>query len=134
MLDQNKIIFTGGSGLLGTAFKKLMPEINYPPSAQFNVTDFAQMDGFVRNGSYGMIIHAAAFTSPPKIEQEPSKAIDVNIIGTANIARVCMKYGLSSFTYQPTMCSGVTGGITARMTKCYRSTSMHGQNSGENAR
>ncbi|HRZ28107.1 MAG TPA: sugar nucleotide-binding protein [Spirochaetota bacterium] len=95
MHDQNKIIFTGGSGLLGTAFKKIMPGISYPPSSQFNVTDFGQMDDYVRNGSYGMIIHAAAFTSPPKIEQEPLKAIDVNIIGTANIVRLCMTHALS---------------------------------------
>ncbi len=94
MLDQKRIIFTGGSGLLGSEFRKILPDINYPASSQFNVTDFAQMDAWVRNGAYSMIIHAAAFTSPPKIEQEPLKAVDVNIIGTANVVRLCMKHNL----------------------------------------
>jgi len=37
------------------------------------------------------IFHAAAFTSPPKINDNPKLALDVNIIGTANVVRVCME-------------------------------------------
>src|SRR4029078_2231224 len=37
------------------------------------------------------IFHAAAFTSPPKINENPKLALDVNIVGTANIVRLCME-------------------------------------------
>jgi dTDP-4-dehydrorhamnose reductase len=94
MNDQKKIIFTGGSGLLGTAFKKNMPGINYPSSAEFNITDSDQMEKYISSGNYSMIIHAAAFTSPPKVDQNPIDAIDANIIGTANIVKLCVKFNL----------------------------------------
>ena len=41
-----------------------------------------------------MVVHAAAFTSPPKVDKDPARALDVNIIGTANLVRLCMARGL----------------------------------------
>lgn len=89
---QQQILFTGGSGLLGSEFKKILPNIHYPSSKEFNLLNLAQMDRFLKNNSIKICIHTAAFTSPPKIEKDPIKAIDVNIIGTANIVKLCIKY------------------------------------------
>lgn len=95
MIEQKKILFTGGSGLLGSEFKKLLPEIRYPTSQEFNITDYKQMEDYLkREGDVQLIIHAAAFTSPPKIEQDPLKALEVNIIGTANVVKLCIKFGI----------------------------------------
>lgn len=94
MPDQKKILFTGGSGLLGGEIRKLRPDLHYPPENDFNITDYDQMDRYLKNGDWSMIVHAAAFTSPPKIDQDPLLAIEVNIIGTANVVKLCMKYGL----------------------------------------
>jgi len=90
-MDYSKIIFTGGGGLLGTEFSKLLPEINYPSSKDFNVTDYEQMRDYIEAGDYELIVHAAAFTSPPLIEKNPKRALDVNIIGTCNVVRLCME-------------------------------------------
>lgn len=93
-MEQNKVIFTGGSGLLGSEFQKILPDIHYPSHSEFDITRYEQIDDFIKNGEWKMIVHAAAFTSPPKIDQDPLQAVEVNIIGTANLVRLCMKYNM----------------------------------------
>jgi len=89
---KSRIVFTGGSGLLGTAFRKLLPEIEYPTSAEFNITDYEQMKAYVGPDGFDLMIHCAAFTSPPLIDKDPLKAIEVNIIGTSSIVKLCLEF------------------------------------------
>jgi dTDP-4-dehydrorhamnose reductase len=93
-MDCSKIIFTGGSGLLGTEFGKLLPEIKYPSSKEFNITDYKQMRNYIEAGDYELIVHAAAFTSPPLIEKDPERALEVNIVGTCNVVKLSMEFDL----------------------------------------
>jgi dTDP-4-dehydrorhamnose reductase len=88
-LNPGRLLFTGGSGLLGRAFRRLVPDALYPPSSEFDVTDLAQMESWLRNREIDVVVHAAAFTSPPKIDQDPQRALSVNIAGTANVVRLC---------------------------------------------
>jgi len=92
MVDHNKIVFTGGSGLLGSEFRKILPDINYPSSKEFNVINFQQMKGYLWQNGCDLIIHAAAFTSPPLIDKNPLKAIEINIVGTSNIVKLCLEF------------------------------------------
>jgi dTDP-4-dehydrorhamnose reductase len=94
MVDQTRILFTGGSGLLGGEIRKHLPEILMPSSSDFNVTDFDQMDAYLSAHACDLIVHAAAFTSPPRAEEQPELALDANLIGTANIVKICMKHRL----------------------------------------
>lgn len=94
MSSKSKIIFTGGSGLLGSEFKKIRPDIHYPASKQFNVTDYNQMKHYIQSNGCDLIIHAAAFTSPPLIDKDPLRALEVNIVGTCNIVKLCMEFGI----------------------------------------
>ncbi|MFP4500246.1 MAG: SDR family oxidoreductase [Candidatus Hydrogenedentota bacterium] len=94
MLTQARTLLTGGSGLLGTHLRRLMPDLDAPDEHVFNVTDPAGMDAYLEGRGHTAIIHAAAFTSPPLIEQEPAKALEVNIAGTVNVVRLCMARGL----------------------------------------
>jgi dTDP-4-dehydrorhamnose reductase len=91
--DPTRLLFTGGSGLLGRAFRKLLPDALYPSSADFDVSNFEQMMAWVGERPIDVILHAAAFTSPPKIDQDPSRALAVNIVGTANVVRAAMGVG-----------------------------------------
>jgi len=94
MADKRKIIFTGGSGLLGSEFQKIRPDINYPWWEDCNVTNYSQMKEYVQSKGCELIVHAAAFTSPPLIEKNPVEAIEVNIIGASNVVKLCMEFDL----------------------------------------
>ena len=94
MAEKPKIIFTGGSGLLGSEFRKIRPDIDYPWREDFNVTKLDQMRQYVRSNGCDVLVHAAAFTSPPLIDKDPLQAIEVNIIGTSNVVKLCMEFNL----------------------------------------
>ena len=58
------------------------------------------------------IIHTAALTKPMDInDKNPITSIDVNIVGTANIAKICNKYGIkfihisTDFVYNKGLCN-----------------------------
>jgi len=93
-MNQKKFLFTGGSGLLGSEFKKNLPDIIIPRSTEFDVTNYEQMEAFIKEKEIETIFHAAAFTSPPKVDLEPIKGLEVNIIGTSNVVKLCAKYGI----------------------------------------
>jgi len=61
-----RILFTGGNGLLGSEFKKIRPDLDYTDIEDFNITDYEQMRRHVQGKDYDLILHAAAFTSPPR--------------------------------------------------------------------
>ncbi|MHC4749389.1 MAG: SDR family oxidoreductase [Planctomycetota bacterium] len=92
MTDRTKIIFTGGSGLLGAEFKKILPDIHYPSREQFDITNYDQMQQYLEAHPCDLIIHAAAFTSPPLVDKDPLKGIRTNIIGTSNVVKLCMEF------------------------------------------
>ncbi len=94
MIDENQILMTGGSGLLGEEIRKLLPDADYPPHDEFDVESYSQMAEYIRTKEVRMILHAAAFTSPPKAEENPLSAVETNVIGTANVVRLCMEHDL----------------------------------------
>lgn len=94
MIKEKEILFTGGSGLLGTEFKKLMPQADYPSSEVFDVTNYDQMEKYLKDKNIQLIFHAAAFTSPPKVEETPLPGLEVNIIGTSNVVKLCLNHSI----------------------------------------
>lgn len=92
-MKKTTVIFTGGTGLLGSEFKKIAPEFLYPGPAEFDVTNYPQMEKYAAVHGCDQVIHAAAFTSPPLVDKNPVKALEVNIVGTANVVKLCIKFG-----------------------------------------
>lgn len=89
MVYEEKILFTGGSGLLGTEVKKVLPHAHFPEHDEFDITNYSQIYNYLEDKKINLLIHAAAFTSPPLIDKDPIRAIDSNIIGTSNIVKLC---------------------------------------------
>jgi dTDP-4-dehydrorhamnose reductase len=90
-MDFSTVLFTGGTGLLGRHMKPLMAQALFPGRAEFDITNPASMAAYLVKKTVTTIFHAAAFTSPPKINENPKLALDVNIIGTANLVRLCIE-------------------------------------------
>ncbi len=91
-MNHSKVIFTGESGLLGSTFKKIVPDINYPSLEEFDITKYDQMKEYVQAHDFEQLIHAAAFTSPPLIDKDPLMALEINIVGTANVVKLCAEF------------------------------------------
>ena len=87
-----KIVFTGGSGRFADVFKKVKHKCNilYPSKKQLNIENFDKIIKYLETSKPNYLIHCAALSRPMKIHEENiSKSILTNIIGTANIVRAC---------------------------------------------
>ena len=94
MKEQREILFTGGSGLLGREVRQLLPGALFPTHSEFDITNSEQMTSYMEGKRVRLVIHAAAFTSPPRIDENPEKAIDVNIVGTSEVVKLCKRLGM----------------------------------------
>ena len=87
-----KIVITGGDGRFAQILKKDNKKLNilYPSKKELNVLDINSINKYLKKNKPKYLIHAAALSRPMSIhDKQISKSIDLNIIGTANIVKVC---------------------------------------------
>lgn len=99
MLKKNsyKILVTGGEGRFGKILKtiKTKHKLLFPKKEFFNILKVSQMRKYITAHKPNIIIHLAALSRPMKAHDENIiKSIDANIIGTANITKICKKYNI----------------------------------------
>lgn len=99
MLKKNsyKILITGGNGRFGKILKtiKTKHKLHFPEKESFNILKINQMRKYISTHKPNIIIHLAALSRPMKIHDENIiKSIDINIIGTANITKICKKFNI----------------------------------------
>jgi dTDP-4-dehydrorhamnose reductase len=87
-----KIIVTGGNGRFAKILKRDNEKLNifFPNKKELNILNINSIKRYLKKIKPKYIIHAAALSRPMNIhDKKISKSIDLNIIGTCNIVKVC---------------------------------------------
>ena len=89
--EEMKILLLGGSGSLGkeliTEFSKRNIEFIAPRKSECDIRDKFAIENFVKG--VDIVIHSAGFVDLLQSEKYPDDCIDVNVLGTANVVKLC---------------------------------------------
>lgn len=93
-----KIFLTGGSGTLGTELIKISKahDVKFiaPASKYCDITNPYQIHNYIKaSGDCDTVVHSAAITDVKATENDPSRAWEVNVLGTLNILKSCKDLG-----------------------------------------
>tara|TARA_R110000824_G_scaffold380118_1_gene572377 strand:+ start:3036 stop:3788 length:753 start_codon:yes stop_codon:yes gene_type:complete len=93
-----KILISGGGGKLAGCIKDLgfsQYVIDNPSRTLMDIRLLDEVIQRIKEFQPDYFIHTAAYTRPMRKHQEnPDMSIETNIIGTANVALACMRYGV----------------------------------------
>ncbi len=88
------MLLTGGTGRLGTALRKLLPELIAPSRAELDITDPSSVERAFAKYRPKVVVHAAAYTNVAGAEVEKALCWRVNVEGTRNLVRAALGYDL----------------------------------------
>jgi dTDP-4-dehydrorhamnose reductase len=104
-----KIVITGGSGRFGSILQKKYKsdKLLYPNKKELNILSTESIEKYLKKNKPKILIHLAGLSRPMKMHNDDIiKSIDLNIIGTGNIVKMCSKLGIkliyfsTSYVYQ----------------------------------
>ena len=88
----SKIIVTGSDGRFGNILKKLNKKLIFKNKKKLNILSINSISKNLKKHKPTHIIHLAGLSRPMKIhDQNISKSIDLNIIGTCNLVKEASK-------------------------------------------
>ena len=91
---KKNIIITGGSGRFGEYLKKIKSphKLFFPNKKELNILKPKSIESYLKAKKANVVIHLAGLSRPMDIHnREIEKSIDLNIIGTANVTKICSK-------------------------------------------
>ena len=94
MIEKKKIVITGGSGRFGNIIKKKYDKskfnIFFPTKKNLNILNLNSIKKYLKLKKPKYLIHLAGLSRPMYLhDTNIEKSIDLNIIGTANITKIC---------------------------------------------
>ena len=90
----SKIVLSGGNGRFASVLKKTVSSKKYffPNKKELDILNLKSIERYLKKVKPKYFIHAAALSRPMKIhDKHISKSIDLNIIGTCNVVKICEK-------------------------------------------
>ena len=103
------IVVTGGNGRFAKVLKKtnLKHKIYFPDKTKLNILKIQSIRSFLKKKKPKYLIHTAGLSRPMDLHNKDIKrSIDLNIIGTCNIVKVCSEqrikliYFSTGYVYQ----------------------------------
>ena len=92
MINNNKIVVTGGSGRFAQSLKKIKSKYDfiYPSAKSLNIVNLNSIRKFLKKEQPSSVLHLAGLSRPMiQHDKDISKSINLNIIGTANLVNIC---------------------------------------------
>ena len=89
---KKNIVITGGNGRFGSVLKKINNKKNlfFPTKKELNILKLNSIKSYLKIKKPRVLIHLAGLSRPMDIhDKNINKSIDLNIIGTANIVKIC---------------------------------------------
>jgi len=104
-IDETKILITGGTGRLGNACKKILPNAQYPTRLELDLQKPETIINYFNTHAINVIIHLAAMTGIVDCENNKAKAFDINVNGTRRLIETAAKSGnIKHFILVSTAC------------------------------
>lgn len=91
---KNLILVTGGQGRFAKVLKKNNNFLNlyFASKKECNILNIKSLEKIIKKLKPKIILHCAGLSRPMEIHQKNiEKSIDLNIVGTANVVKVCKK-------------------------------------------
>ena len=82
---ENRILVTGGTGLIGKYLQNEMPNASYVGSSDYNLTKNDEVIKMFKDIKPNIVIHLAAQPLVLDSYKNPHKTFNTNIIGTLNL-------------------------------------------------
>ena len=92
---KTKILVTGGEGRFSKILKEKNKRLNliFTNKKQCNILSINSIESIIKKIKPKIILHCAGLSRPMSIhEKKISNSIDLNIIGTANLTKICEKF------------------------------------------
>ena len=97
MFSKNKIVVTGGAGRFAQSLKKIKCKYKfiYPSKNSLNIINLNSIKKFLKKEKPKSVLHLAALSRPMSLhDKNINKSISLNIIGTANLVRICSQLNI----------------------------------------
>ena len=97
LLYKNRIVVTGGTGRFAKELSKVKTnyDLFFPNKNKLNILNLNSIRKFIKLKKPKYLIHLAGLSRPMDMHEKfLNKSIDLNIIGTANITKVCSDFGI----------------------------------------
>jgi len=89
----DKILVTGGDGRFAKILRKKNVLLNLTSKKECNILDLNSLEKIIKKIKPKIIMHCAGLSRPMNIhEKDIIKSINLNIIGTANVVKMCKKF------------------------------------------
>lgn len=107
----NRILVTGGQGRFSNELKKFKSKYNfiYLSKKQLNILSLNSIKKNIKKFKPKIILHLAGLSRPMSIhDKDINRSIDLNIIGTANLVKICNEFKIkiiffsTNYVYQGT--------------------------------